>query len=125
MKVLQDETGDSKYRPSVLLGVRFFLSSPEKVDRFPPFSLTSRSSSLTRLPGSRPPSSVPPPQRMVAAGYLGKKTGKGFYSYTSPLPPPPTRTTEDSAVNTPPPYGTTETNGDADVGLGRLLLGKK
>ena len=39
MKVLHDETGDSKYRPSVLLG------------------------------------------KMVDAGWLGKKTGKGFYDY--------------------------------------------
>ncbi|TNY23660.1 3-hydroxyacyl-CoA dehydrogenase, partial [Rhodotorula diobovata] len=41
MNVLQNETGDSKYRPSVLLG------------------------------------------RMVAAGYLGKKSGRGFYTYTA------------------------------------------
>ncbi|SCV67070.1 BQ2448_5716 [Microbotryum intermedium] len=39
MQVLHTETGDSKYRPSVLLG------------------------------------------RMVSAGYLGKKSGKGFYEY--------------------------------------------
>ena len=39
MRVLHDETGDSKYRPAVLLG------------------------------------------RMVDAGWLGKKTGKGFYDY--------------------------------------------
>ncbi|KAH0615013.1 uncharacterized protein H6S33_000649 [Morchella sextelata] len=39
MKVLADETGDSKYRPAVMLG------------------------------------------RMVDAGWLGKKSGKGFYDY--------------------------------------------
>lgn len=39
MKVLHEETGDSKYRPSVLLG------------------------------------------KMVDAGWLGKKSGKGFYDY--------------------------------------------
>ena len=39
MKVLHDETGDSKYRPSVLL------------------------------------------RKMVDAGWLGKKSGKGFYDY--------------------------------------------
>ena len=39
MEVLQRETGDTKYRPSVLLG------------------------------------------RMVAAGWHGKKSGKGFYDY--------------------------------------------
>ncbi|PSS00767.1 3-hydroxybutyryl-CoA dehydrogenase [Coniella lustricola] len=39
MKVLHNETGDSKYRPSILLG------------------------------------------KMVDAGWLGKKTGKGFYDY--------------------------------------------
>lgn len=39
MEVLQRETGDTKYRPSVLLG------------------------------------------RMVSAGWLGKKSGKGFYEY--------------------------------------------
>lgn len=39
MEVLHRETGDSKYRPSVLLG------------------------------------------RMVDAGFMGKKTGKGFYEY--------------------------------------------
>jgi 3-hydroxybutyryl-CoA dehydrogenase len=39
MKVLHTETGDSKYRPSVLLG------------------------------------------KMVDAGWLGKKSGKGFYDY--------------------------------------------
>ncbi|GAA5900791.1 hypothetical protein JCM6882_007665 [Rhodosporidiobolus microsporus] len=84
MKVLQDETGDSKYRPSVLLG------------------------------------------RMVAAGYLGKKTGRGFYSYISPPPPPPTKSLgDDGGVDTPPPYGTSETNGEADVGLGRLMLGRE
>ncbi|GAA5861725.1 hypothetical protein JCM8547_000716 [Rhodosporidiobolus lusitaniae] len=84
MKVLQEETGDSKYRPSVLLG------------------------------------------RMVAAGYLGKKTGRGFYSYTAASPPLPQKTgVDNSGVDTPPPYGTTETPGDVDVGLGRLLLGKE
>ncbi|GAA5833890.1 hypothetical protein JCM11251_006001 [Rhodosporidiobolus azoricus] len=83
MKVLQEETGDSKYRPSVLLG------------------------------------------RMVSAGYLGKKTGRGFYSYTSPPPPPPTKAAaDDGGIDTPPPYGTSETNGEADVGLGRLMLGR-
>ena len=41
MLVLHSETGDSKYRPSVLLG------------------------------------------RMVDAGWLGKKSGKGFYDYQS------------------------------------------
>ena len=41
MRVLHSETGDSKYRPSVLLG------------------------------------------RMVDAGWLGKKSGKGFYDYQS------------------------------------------
>lgn len=39
MQTLFGETGDSKYRPSILLG------------------------------------------RMVDAGYLGKKSGKGFYDY--------------------------------------------
>jgi 3-hydroxybutyryl-CoA dehydrogenase len=39
MNVLHGDTGDSKYRPSVLLG------------------------------------------KMVDAGWLGKKTGKGFYEY--------------------------------------------
>lgn len=39
MQVLQTESGDAKYRPSVLLG------------------------------------------RMVDAGWLGKKVGKGFYEY--------------------------------------------
>jgi len=39
MKVLHEDTGDSKYRPAVLLG------------------------------------------RMVDAGWLGKKSGKGFYNY--------------------------------------------
>lgn len=38
-QTLMEETGDSKYRPSVLLG------------------------------------------RMVAAGWLGKKSGRGFYEY--------------------------------------------
>jgi 3-hydroxybutyryl-CoA dehydrogenase len=38
-QVLYEETGDSKYRPSVLLG------------------------------------------RMVSAGWMGKKSGKGFYDY--------------------------------------------
>ncbi|GAA6006403.1 3-hydroxyacyl-CoA dehydrogenase family protein [Rhodotorula paludigena] len=78
MKVLQDETGDTKYRPSVLLG------------------------------------------RMVAAGYLGKKSGRGFYSYAAAPPPPPQKASADDGTETPPPYGTTE--GDVDVGLGRLLL---
>ena len=39
MKVLHNETGDSKYRPSILLG------------------------------------------KMVDAGWIGKKSGKGFYDY--------------------------------------------
>jgi len=39
MNVLYNDTGDSKYRPSILLG------------------------------------------KMVDAGWLGKKTGKGFYEY--------------------------------------------
>ncbi|GAA6047630.1 hypothetical protein JCM3770_001597 [Rhodotorula araucariae] len=80
MKVLQDETGDSKYRPAVMLS------------------------------------------RMVAAGYLGKKSGRGFYSYTPAGPPPPIKAGSD-AVNAPSPYGDSE--GDVDVGLGRLLLNDK
>ncbi|BGP37784.1 hypothetical protein JCM10449v2_001706 [Rhodotorula kratochvilovae] len=80
MKVLQNETGDSKYRPAVLLG------------------------------------------RMVDAGYLGKKSGRGFYSYAPAGPPPPMKVGSDD-VNTPPPYGDSE--GDVDVGLGRLLLNDK
>ncbi|GAA5853676.1 hypothetical protein JCM9279_000272 [Rhodotorula babjevae] len=76
MKVLQDETGDSKYRPAVLLG------------------------------------------RMVAAGYHGKKTGRGFYSYTAPPAPPPRKLTAEEGNENP--YG--ESEGDVDVGLGRLLL---
>ncbi|BGP13645.1 hypothetical protein JCM10213v2_001577 [Rhodosporidiobolus nylandii] len=82
MKVLLEETGDSKYRPSVLLG------------------------------------------RMVSAGYLGKKSGRGFYDYSAPPPPPPSKPAGADAegVESPPPYGVSETQGDADVGLGRLLL---
>ncbi|GAA6029452.1 hypothetical protein JCM8097_003686 [Rhodosporidiobolus ruineniae] len=85
MKVLQEETGDTKYRPSVLLG------------------------------------------RMVSASYLGRKSGRGFYSYTSPPPPPPQKAArDDGGVDTPPPYGTTEQRpGEVDVELGRLMLGGK
>ncbi|GEM09494.1 3-hydroxybutyryl-CoA dehydrogenase [Rhodotorula toruloides] len=77
MEVLMRETGDSKYRPSVLLG------------------------------------------RMVSAGYLGKKSGQGFYTYTA-QPPPPPRKDKNDGTDADPPYGNAE--GDVDVGLGRLLL---
>ncbi|GAA6003220.1 hypothetical protein JCM10207_001806 [Rhodosporidiobolus poonsookiae] len=80
MQVLQNETGDSKYRPSVFLG------------------------------------------RMVSAGYLGKKTGRGFYTYVSEPAPPPQKARGEDGTETPPPYGTTETQGEADVGLGRLMM---
>jgi len=49
MKVLYEETGDSKYRPSVLL------------------------------------------RKMVDAGWLGKKSGKGFYDWSDPKNPMPVR----------------------------------
>jgi len=55
---------------------------------------------------------------MVAAGYHGKKSGRGFYSYTAPPAPPPRKLTAEEGNENP--YG--ESEGDVDVGLGRLLL---
>lgn len=81
MQVLHTETGDSKYRPSILLA------------------------------------------RMVSAGYLGKKSGRGFYDYTSthsggggggqekPLLVPGQVELEGEVrdTETPAPYGESET----------------
>lgn len=55
---------------------------------------------------------------MVAAGYLGKKSGRGFYTYTAPPAPPPRKVSAEEGNENP--YG--ESEGDVDVGLGRLLL---
>lgn len=57
---------------------------------------------------------------MVSAGYLGKKSGQGFYTYTAQPPPPPQKERKDDGTDADPPYGNAE--GDVDVGLGRLLL---
>ncbi|GAA5911659.1 3-hydroxyacyl-CoA dehydrogenase family protein [Sporobolomyces salmoneus] len=74
MQVLYTETGDSKYRPSVLLS------------------------------------------RMVSAGYMGKKSGKGFYDYGSaqgeekPIAIPGQEVEgEGRDTETPAPYGESET----------------
>ncbi|GAA5830306.1 hypothetical protein JCM3766R1_002863 [Sporobolomyces carnicolor] len=71
MQVLHTETGDSKYRPSVLLS------------------------------------------RMVAAGYMGKKSGRGFYDYSSqedkPIAVPGQVEGEAKDTETPAPYGESET----------------
>ncbi|GAA5933092.1 3-hydroxyacyl-CoA dehydrogenase family protein [Sporobolomyces koalae] len=73
MQVLHTETGDSKYRPSVLLS------------------------------------------RMVSAGYMGKKSGKGFYDYgvgkeEKPvlIPGQSEGGAEGEPVETPAPYGESE-----------------
>ncbi|GAA5826144.1 hypothetical protein JCM5353_008401 [Sporobolomyces roseus] len=70
MQVLHTETGDSKYRPSVLLS------------------------------------------RMVSAGYMGKKSGKGFYDYglaqeEKPISVPGQGEVEGEG-DTPAPYGESE-----------------
>ncbi|GAA6024964.1 hypothetical protein JCM11491_001320 [Sporobolomyces phaffii] len=72
MQVLHTETGDSKYRPSVLLS------------------------------------------RMVAAGYMGKKSGKGFYDYglaqeERPIAVPGQVEGEAKDTESPAPYGESET----------------
>jgi hypothetical protein len=66
-----------------------------------------------------PPFSFAPPQRMVSAGYLGKKSGRGFYSYdATPAPPPPRKPGVEDPTDSPAPYGNAE--GDVDVGLRRM-----
>ncbi|GAA5885365.1 hypothetical protein JCM16303_006019 [Sporobolomyces ruberrimus] len=72
MQVLYTETGDSKYRPSVLLA------------------------------------------RMVSAGYMGKKSGKGFYDYglaqeEKPIAIPGQVEGEARDTESPAPYGESET----------------
>ncbi|GAA5875563.1 hypothetical protein JCM3774_006104 [Rhodotorula dairenensis] len=57
--------------------------------------------------------------RMVSAGYLGKKSGRGFYSYdATPAPPPPRKPGVEDPTDSPAPYGNAE--GDVDVGLRRM-----
>ena len=69
----------------------------------------------TDQPAPYPPLS----QRMVSAGYLGKKSGRGFYSYeATPAPPPPRKPGVEDPTDSPAPYGNAE--GDVDVGLRRM-----
>ncbi|GAA5978286.1 hypothetical protein JCM10908_004298 [Rhodotorula pacifica] len=57
--------------------------------------------------------------RMVSAGYLGKKSGQGFYSYNAtPAPPPPRKPGLEDPTESDAPYGNAE--GDVDVGLRRM-----
>ena len=92
MQVLHTETGDSKYRPSVLLSVRltFLLSS----------FFRCHSHLLSHL------------QRMVSAGYMGKKSGKGFYDYGLAQEEKPIMIPGQGEVeaegDTPAPYGESE-----------------
>ncbi|GAA5987605.1 hypothetical protein JCM11641_005380 [Rhodosporidiobolus odoratus] len=97
MRVLQEETGDSKYRPSVLLGRMVSANYLGKKSGQGFFSYPSSNSGSH---GTSPPPPSSPPQKVSAAA-------------------------ADEVVESPPPYGISETKGEGDVDLKRLSMLKK